>query len=134
MKKISESKVEEFTVHRREFQLVGASTGTGFSFPCDASGEVVLLSPEAKENFELAVSSPEYKDIGVQSVVMSQKTPALWVCCETEFALERFTNTCPDCGVDYNGSGSRLAPRSQWGEETGESLMDILNEDAWGDW
>lgn len=25
-----------------------------------------------------------------------------------------------DCGLCYNGSGQKLAPRSQWGEETGE--------------
>ncbi len=36
-------------------------------------------------------------------------------------------NTC-DCGRDYNAFGQILAPRSQWGEETGESLSDILNE------
>ena len=27
---------------------------------------------------------------------------------------------CDKCGKDYNSSGQRLAPRSQWGEETGE--------------
>ena len=31
-----------------------------------------------------------------------------------------FTNTCEHCGADYNSNGDRLAPRSQWGEETGE--------------
>ena len=30
-----------------------------------------------------------------------------------------FTTTC-DCGKDYNSSGQELAPREQWGEETGE--------------
>lgn len=35
------------------------------------------------------------------------------------------TNTC-SCGLDYNWSGVGLAPRSQWGEETGEFLSDIL--------
>lgn len=30
-----------------------------------------------------------------------------------------------DCGRDYNGSGQLLAPREQWGEETGESPADI---------
>lgn len=35
------------------------------------------------------------------------------------------TNTCA-CGADYNGSGQRLAPREQWGEETGETAADIL--------
>lgn len=27
---------------------------------------------------------------------------------------------CPKCGLEYNSSGSKLAPRSQWGEDTGE--------------
>lgn len=39
------------------------------------------------------------------------------------------TNTC-DCGADYNMSGQILAPRSQWGEETGESVSDILLGDS----
>ena len=30
-----------------------------------------------------------------------------------------WSNEC-DCGLCYNGSGQQLAPRSQWGEETGE--------------
>lgn len=30
-----------------------------------------------------------------------------------------FTTTC-ECGADYNWEGVKLAPRSQWGEETGE--------------
>ena len=42
-----------------------------------------------------------------------------------------FTNTCL-CGADYNMSGQRLAPRSQWGEETGETADDILNAEAAG--
>lgn len=34
------------------------------------------------------------------------------------------TNTC-NCGAEYNGAGQRLAPREQWGEETGETAADI---------
>lgn len=30
-----------------------------------------------------------------------------------------FTNSC-ECGREYNWAGQALAPRSQWGEETGE--------------
>jgi hypothetical protein len=53
--------------------------------------------------------------------------PALGVCsCGTNVLLEGFTNTCDNCGKDYNLGGQELAPRSQWGEETGESLSDIL--------
>lgn len=31
---------------------------------------------------------------------------------------------CPHCGRDYNSAGQLLAPRSQWGEETGETAQD----------
>lgn len=46
--------------------------------------------------------------------------------CGRELETPGFTNTC-DCGADYNWAGQELAPREQWGEETGESLSDILN-------
>ena len=46
--------------------------------------------------------------------------------CGTEVELGHFTCTCAKCGADYNWGGQRLAPRSQWGEETGENLSDIL--------
>lgn len=51
--------------------------------------------------------------------------------CGNEVYCGGFTNTC-DCGADYNMSGQRLAPRSQWGEETGETADDILNAEAAG--
>jgi len=47
-------------------------------------------------------------------------------CCDHELDCPEFTNTCPYCGADYNWAGQRLAPRSQWGEETGESLAEIM--------
>lgn len=43
-------------------------------------------------------------------------------CGEKVWCME-FTQTC-ECGADYNMSGQRLAPRSQWGEETGEHWSD----------
>lgn len=44
--------------------------------------------------------------------------------CGRRVECEGFTTTCP-CGADYNWAGQRLAPREQWGEETGETLADI---------
>lgn len=41
-------------------------------------------------------------------------------CCGSDVACDDFTNTCSHCGADYNFNGDRLAPRSEWGEETGE--------------
>lgn len=46
--------------------------------------------------------------------------------CGFALELERFTNTCR-CGRDYNSSGQELAPRSQWGEDTSETVADILS-------
>ena len=31
---------------------------------------------------------------------------------------------CQKCGAEYNSAGQRLAPREQWGEETGETAAD----------
>jgi len=31
---------------------------------------------------------------------------------------------CPKCGDNFNSAGQQLAPRSQWGEETGETAAD----------
>lgn len=47
--------------------------------------------------------------------------PAVLRCfCGAIIELWDFTNTCDRCGADYNFAGQRLAPREQWGEETGE--------------
>lgn len=41
-------------------------------------------------------------------------------CCGEWIECDRFTQTCASCGADYNMSGQKLAPREQWGKETGE--------------
>lgn len=62
---------------------------------------------------------------------MSARRPAKIVTCSCgrEVACSGFTNTC-ECGADYNYAGMRLAHRSQWGEETGESVAEILAVDS----
>ena len=55
------------------------------------------------------------------------------VCCGEEMDCSGFTNTCPICHTDYDWHGNALAPRSQWGEETGESIADIMCGDPWHD-
>lgn len=48
--------------------------------------------------------------------------------CGANFELvDWFEEQCPGCGRSYNGAGQELAPKSQWGEETGESLADIYS-------
>jgi hypothetical protein len=51
--------------------------------------------------------------------------------CGRTLVCDGFTTTC-DCGRDYNWSGTLLAPRSCWGEETGETASDILMAEAAG--
>jgi hypothetical protein len=52
--------------------------------------------------------------------------PAVGLCdCGTEVVLATNTNTCDGCGVEYNAWGQKLAPRSQWGWETGEHSADV---------
>lgn len=34
--------------------------------------------------------------------------------------MNMFANTCYNCGGEHNGFGQKLAPRSEWGQETGE--------------
>lgn len=59
--------------------------------------------------------------------------PAILKCsCGDTVTLRCFTNTCSECHTDYNMSGQALAPRSQWGEETGENVADILAIDIAG--
>ena len=53
-------------------------------------------------------------------------------CCGRRLECAGFTNTCPYCGADYNWAGQRLAPREQWGEETGETAAEILLAEAAG--
>jgi len=45
-------------------------------------------------------------------------------CCGEQIQCTNFTNTCDICGADYGLNGDRLAPRSQWGKETGEDWTD----------
>ena len=54
--------------------------------------------------------------------------------CGHGLTLAGFTNTCDGCDRDYNSSGQELAPREQWGADTGESVSDILSVDYGDGW
>jgi len=56
-------------------------------------------------------------------------SPAVGICdcCGGRVTLYgSFDCRCKNCGAEYNLFGQRLAPRSQWGYETGETLSDIV--------
>lgn len=102
-------------------------------FECDANGNVFPLEHQAaKNNLARCLQGQDgILPMGVSHRSHSYYEAAIGECivCKRHVTLSGFTNTC-DCGADYNGSGQALAHRSQWGEETGESLDDILSIDA----
>jgi hypothetical protein len=128
-------------INETEYWLVFDFKGAknwGYSFQCDEYGAVdrEALPPEglanliACENGEHDVELPR-----IQEYEVAANIPGLGECdaCGTVVMLIGFTNTCDKCGADYNLSGQRLAPRQQWGEETGEHWTDIIRPYAPGE-
>jgi hypothetical protein len=121
-------------VYRYEYWYEGHEGGWGFSFECDEQGHIDESNmPEAaKQNLALCRvgrdrDGTKVVDGGVWEYEYSWFGPAIGQClCGAEVTLSRFTNTCDGCGADYNSGGQLLAPREQWGEETGESWTDIV--------
>jgi hypothetical protein len=131
MKRLKPRTHHHHVEHRLVFERPG-SGGAGFSFPCDHGGSVdaARLPAAARDNYLACVSGLAHVHT-VLETVHDYTEPAVGECdcCGREVALHGFTNTC-DCGADYNGSGQLLAPREQWGIETGESVADILGVDG----
>jgi len=109
---------------------------SGYSFDCFADGTI----PEPS-NYHNVKDDPNLIDGGIQYYERDFKTPATMkcVCGEIVYMDNVMTNTCGKCARDYSIGGSLLAPREQWGEETGESYSDIasfnpsINDDSWKD-
>lgn len=116
------------------------SESSAYSFPCDESGFIQLedLTDCARTNLKLllTVGIVNGQRYGVgrivkRTLICRHRERSRLLCeCGGSVYLGGFTNTCATCGADYNMSGSLLAPRSQWGEETGESVADILRADC----
>lgn len=111
----------------------GRTNMGGFGFDCDENGKIDIAKmreekPLAFENYLKCIFNHEdIKDCGTLTHEWHYWEPAVGLCsCGCEVILDSFTNTCEGCNRDYNKSGQELASRSQWGEETGESLDEIL--------
>lgn len=108
--------------------------GAGFGFDCDESGKPSFegSSSAARENYAMCLKGEgkdgtKIIDKGIICREHRYRIPAVGKCeCGALVTLDGFTNTCDRCELDYNSSGQQLAPRSQWGEETGETAADIL--------
>lgn len=109
------------------------SPGSGFAFDCDENGNVdvnaLKLKPCAYANYVRCTNGAANVSPGVvETSHHSYTEPAVLRCdCGEHVYLDGFTNTCRRCAADYNMSGDRLADRSQWGEETGESWDSVLS-------
>ena len=95
--------------------------GNGFGFPCNASGSVINLRPEAVANLAWCTEHPEkFARAGV--VVerhWSWRNPDKDTCfCGETVTLENQYHgacQCPKCGQWYNLFGEELLPPDQWG-------------------
>ena len=110
----------------REF-LLNADHGCGYSFPVDENDTVILSNPDAEASFQMVITRPDlYEDMGVVEQKEVYTEPAVLLCdCGHRVCLSTDPAECPQCGALYNLFGQRLAPREQWGYETGESYMDF---------
>lgn len=81
------------------------------------------LTGDALDNYRMCIATLRGEIVEHHNSYME---PAIIRCeCGQHVTLHGFTNTC-ECGRDYNLDGALLAPRSQWGEETGEYAGEIL--------
>ncbi len=71
-----------------------------------------------------------FKDENDQPIMKWTRSLTEVMCCGEWLECSGFTNTCQHCYADYNMSAQQLAPRGSWGEETGESVEDILAVDT----
>lgn len=119
---------ERVTVTERFREFEDASCpGAGYAFELDESGEIIVTDGN-RENVERCLRGEGVIDRGISERHHHYHEPAVGKCrCGREVLLtdSRGGNDCR-CGRIYNSFGQELAPRSQWGEETGETYSDII--------
>ena len=128
----------------------GRSTGAGWSFNLTQDDDLVCLieaesgdgamGPAGCDNLCMTLMPddhnrrPEWASpapMGPTRIVVEDHTSTFTVSavgkcdCGRSVRLSHFTNACA-CGRDYDYSGSLLAPRSQWGEDTGEHWSECM--------
>ncbi len=110
----------------RSFDYEG-TVNHGFAFDCNARGEVELKNSASQANYAACLAGfangSKVVDCGIKRREHSYFESAVGRCaCGRDVALDSsWANEC-GCGREYNGSGQLLAPRAQWGEETGEQF------------
>ena len=117
------SKIVTSTEYSIEFIRKDTS---GFSFPCDSTGKLHELNPEAQKNYEWCLGHPEEFDVKFNKVKTYtwryRENPS--GTCTCGHTIELFNELygaceCPHCGRWWNMSGQELLPPNQW-DECGE--------------
>jgi len=118
---------EEVTKRYRRFDY-RPDRRSGYRFPVDENDQPYTDNEAAADNLRKCLNGElDVIDMGIIEDSWTVKHPAILRCdCGHELMLQSPTNTCVECEADYNMSGQRLAPREQWGEETGETASEIL--------
>ena len=99
--------------------------GNGYGFPCNESGSVVNLQPEAVANLAWCMEHPE-KFVRWNEVVTYKnwyREPAHGTCsCGREISLyDEYYGACRcECGKWYNLFGQELLPPDQWETDPSE--------------
>jgi hypothetical protein len=122
MERISNRQVSFVDVHYHKWATTDGIGG--FNVDCTETGEVTAEHAEDFAKFRADETAGKLIYCGVVTYTRKEVKAAIIKCnCGQEVYLHGFTNTC-ECGADYNMGGQRLAPRDQWGEETGEHYSD----------
>lgn len=112
----------------REYRLEWTDEhGNGFSFPCDANGnvDVSTLAKEARENLQYCMSNPEGFEIAGELQIHEWRChdDAHGTCsCGREVLLfDQYYGTCEcECGKWYNMFGQEVLPPEYWENDPSE--------------
>lgn len=103
------------------------SEGWGYGFDCNEKGEIDrdALNPTARANFDYCCLMHADK-LRMRQWESRETIPGIMQCeCGEKIEIyDHHDVHCEKCYREYNSAGSLLAPRSQWGEETGETAFD----------
>lgn len=98
----------------------------GYSFPCDAQGEVLvdqMTEVVAQSYLRCVDGTYNVECVGILPISASQVLDAIGFCdvCGDEVMLSSAVNTCASCGSTYSRSGHRT--------ERGYFVMDTRGDD-----
>jgi hypothetical protein len=119
---------QRVTVTHHQIWFPVYSPGHGYGFDCthDYVVDLESLNAAARENYEMCMS--KYSDIMQKKSWDTLEWESGEMLCDCGQKLKMYRPgadiDCDRCHRSYNSFGQLLAPRSQWGEETGETAFD----------